>query len=86
VWVAAAAEGGAIELAVEDRGPGIPADARERVFERFFRLDAGRSRARGGTGLGLAIVRHLARAMGGDVRVEAAEPTGSRFVVTLRPG
>jgi two-component system phosphate regulon sensor histidine kinase PhoR len=79
------ASGGAtIELAVEDQGPGIPEGEREHVFERFFRLDAGRTRERGGTGLGLAIVRDLARSMGGRVRVEAATPRGARFVVTLR--
>jgi signal transduction histidine kinase len=84
VRIAATARGDRVELVVEDRGEGIPAAARERVFERFFRLDEGRSRDRGGTGLGLAIVRHLAEVMGGKVRVEEASPRGARFVVTLR--
>ena len=52
-------------LEVEDDGPGIPPEAFERVFDRFYRVDRGRSRAQGGTGLGLSIVRHVAEAHGG---------------------
>jgi signal transduction histidine kinase len=70
---------GWVELSVADDGPGIPAEARERVFERFARLDEGRARDAGGTGLGLAIVREVVQAHGGSVTVGG----GARFVVTL---
>lgn len=71
-----------IRFAVRDDGPGIPADERERVFERFHRTDAARSRNSGGTGLGLAIVRAIAEAHGG--RVHAGQPRcGKGTVVEL---
>ena len=69
-------------LTVTDDGPGVPAADRERVFERFTRLDDARSREEGGSGLGLAIVRELVRAAGGDVHLEDASP-GLRAVVRL---
>ena len=72
---------GRVELSVADDGPGIPAEARERVFERFARLDEGRTRGAGGAGLGLAIVRELVQAHGGSVTVGGG--AGARFVVTL---
>jgi two-component system phosphate regulon sensor histidine kinase PhoR len=74
---------GAIELSVTDTGIGIPEPDRPRVFERFYRVDKARSRELGGTGLGLAIVKHIVEGHGGQVWVEANEPTGSRFVVRL---
>lgn len=77
-----AAEDGAPVLAVSDRGPGIPPEERERIFEPFAR---GRSAADGGSGLGLAIVSHIARHHGGDARCLPREGGGSRFEVTL-PG
>ncbi|MBB2987542.1 sensor histidine kinase [Terracoccus luteus] len=75
-------DGGAV-LVVDDDGPGIAPDDRERVFERFTRLDASRARHSGGSGLGLAIVREIAAAHGGTVRVETSPLGGARFVVTL---
>nr|WP_276603245.1 ATP-binding protein [Nannocystis pusilla] len=72
-----------VRIEVEDNGPGIEARHRARVFERFYRVDKGRSREVGGTGLGLAIVKHLAEAMEGQVGVEPAEPQGSLFWLTL---
>ena len=70
-------------VAVDDEGPGIPPEMRDRVFERFFRLDSSRSRETGGTGLGLAIVKHAALSLGGTVHVEDSDLGGSRFVVEL---
>ncbi|MEU9376651.1 HAMP domain-containing sensor histidine kinase [Streptomyces sp. NPDC048255] len=70
-------------LEVTDDGPGIPEADRDRVFERFVRLDADRGRAGGGTGLGLAIAREIARAHGGDVRALPAPAGGARLVLRL---
>jgi signal transduction histidine kinase len=70
-------------LVVDDDGPGIPPDERERVFERFHRLDEARSRDAGGTGLGLAIVRALVERHGGRVWAEAAPSGGARLVVAF---
>lgn len=74
--------GGWALLIVTDDGPGIPADERSRVFERFARLDASRSQDSGGSGLGLAIVRQLAQSLGGTVALEDAGP-GLRVIVKL---
>jgi signal transduction histidine kinase len=76
---------GWVLFAVEDDGPGIPADERERVFDRFHRTDAARDRASGGTGLGLAIVRAIAEAHGGHVAATAAAHGGARIELEL-PG
>ncbi|MGN7948826.1 ATP-binding protein [Microbacterium sp. 22215] len=70
-------------VTVEDDGAGVPADERERIFERFVRLDEARSRDAGGSGLGLAIVQGIATASGGTVSVDASRWGGARFVVTL---
>ena len=74
---------GHVRIEVADDGPGIAPHHRDRIFERFYRVDTGRSREQGGTGLGLAIVKHLVLAMHGDVGMEAATPRGSIFWVTL---
>ncbi|MBM6633081.1 two-component system sensor histidine kinase RstB [Leclercia adecarboxylata] len=66
-------------LSVEDDGPGIAPEARQRVFEPFVRLDPSRDRATGGCGLGLAIVHSIAQALGGDVSCEASDLGGARF-------
>ena len=68
---------------MKDDGPGIEARHLPRVFERFYRVDTGRSREMGGTGLGLSIVKNLANTMKGDVRVESAPGQGSTFFVEL---
>ncbi len=72
-----------INLVVSDTGPGIPAEHLPRVFERFYRVDAGRSRELGGTGLGLSIVKHMVEAMRGKVWVESEVGRGSTFTVSL---
>ncbi len=66
-------------LTVEDDGIGIPLEAQQRVFERFYRVDRARSRDTGGTGLGLAIVKHIAELHGGTVGVESELGQGSTF-------
>ncbi len=72
-----------VELSVHDDGIGIPERDLERVFERFYRVDSGRSRDTGGTGLGLSIVRHAALNHRGTVEVESMEGQGSTFTVRL---
>ncbi len=83
IRVSAAREGQRIVLRVEDEGPGIPEADRERVFERFYRVDKARSRESGGTGLGLSIVKHLVQRLGGDVRVANRPQGGAVFTITL---
>jgi two-component system phosphate regulon sensor histidine kinase PhoR len=72
-----------VRLEVRDNGPGIDPKHHSRIFERFYRVDPGRSRDMGGTGLGLAIVRHLVEAMQGIVGVKEAAPRGSVFWIRL---
>ena len=74
---------GQVLLTVDDDGPGVPAAERERIFERFVRLDEARARDAGGSGLGLAIVRAIAEAEGGSVGVEDSPLGGARFSVVL---
>jgi two-component system phosphate regulon sensor histidine kinase PhoR len=78
-----AADDGKVEVFVQDDGPGIPADALERVFERFYRVDKGRSREQGGTGLGLAIVKHIVQSHGGRVWAASEPAKGATFFFTL---
>lgn len=74
---------GMVEIAVTDRGIGIPEDEQTRVFERFYRADKARSRATGGTGLGLAIVKHVAANHGGSVGLWSRAGTGSTFTLRI---
>jgi two-component system phosphate regulon sensor histidine kinase PhoR len=74
---------GRVEISVQDHGSGISQEAQPRVFERFFRVDASRSRAMGGTGLGLSIVKHLAEKMRGEVSLQSEEGKGSTFSIIL---
>jgi len=82
----ASMDDGTIQLCVADDGPGIPEDARERIFERFYRVDKARSREQGGTGLGLSIVKHIIQSHGGKVWVESEIGRGSRFYFSLPQG
>jgi two-component system phosphate regulon sensor histidine kinase PhoR len=74
---------GRIEVFVQDDGPGIPAESLERVFERFYRVDKGRSREQGGTGLGLSIVKHIVQSHGGKVWAKSEPGQGATFFFTL---
>jgi signal transduction histidine kinase len=86
VAVEVAARNGEVRLTVDDDGAGVPPTERERVFDRFTRLDEGRGRDGGGAGLGLAMVRAIAERHGGSVAVEDAPLGGARFVVRLPAG
>lgn len=83
---ARAGDEGKIEVFVQDDGPGLPADALERVFERFYRVDKARSREQGGTGLGLSIVKHIVQSHGGKVWAKSELGNGTTFFVTLPLG
>jgi signal transduction histidine kinase len=85
IVIGAVAEHGALRIRVGDSGDGIPEDARRKVFDRFYRVDGGRSRRHGGVGLGLAIVKAIAEAHGGSVSVHSRPGAGSMFEVRL-PG
>ena len=76
-------EGQEVEFSVRDNGIGIPKEDMPRIFERFYRVDKGRSKESGGTGLGLSIVKHLVQAHGGRVWVESRLGEGSTFSFTL---
>ncbi|MDD2586056.1 MAG: ATP-binding protein [Syntrophomonadaceae bacterium] len=76
-------QGEEIKVSVIDKGEGIPENEKERVFERFYRVDKARSRKTGGTGLGLAIVKHLVENHGGRVGVESTVGEGATFYFTL---
>jgi signal transduction histidine kinase len=78
-----AEHGDLLEIRIEDRGPGIPPSELERVFEPYVRVESSRAKHTGGSGLGLAIARAIARAHGGDVRLEARSDRGISAIVTL---
>jgi len=83
VWVRARRAGSLLRIEVADSGPGIEPRHLPRLFERFYRVDSGRSRDMGGTGLGLSIVRHLIEAMGGTIGVDSIPGKGATFWFTL---
>ena len=74
---------GKVEVWVRNDGPGIPPEAKERIFERFYRVDRARSRESGGTGLGLSIVKHIVQAHSGEVWVKSEPANGTTFFFTL---
>ena len=86
IAVAARARSGFAEIAVTDSGIGIPRQDRQRVFERFYRVDQSRASSTGGTGLGLAIVKHVASTHGGSVSVWSEEGLGSTFTLRIPLG
>ena len=77
---------GSVELTVRDTGVGIPEEERERVFERFHRIESSRARTYEGTGIGLALVQELARLHSGSVRVESLHGQGTTFTVSVPRG
>ncbi len=83
IGVAREGSAGGFSITVEDSGPGIPEAERERIFERFYRLDRSRSRETGGRGLGLAIALEIAKAHGGDIAVGSSQLGGSAFTVRI---
>jgi two-component system phosphate regulon sensor histidine kinase PhoR len=86
VRLSSEAQSETVRVLVDDTGPGIEAKHLPRLFERFYRVDAGRSRELGGTGLGLSIVKHLVESMGGNVVVESRPSEGTVFSFTLLKG
>ncbi len=83
VWVTVTCEQKEIIIMVEDTGVGIPEDSRVRIFERFYRVDKGRSKKVGGTGLGLSIVKHIVNYYSGTIEVQSKVGEGTRFLVRL---
>lgn len=83
VWVYALKQNEKMMLVVKDNGIGIGEEDQKHIFERFYRVDKGRSRKTGGTGLGLSIVKHIVKYNGGTIEVESKLGKGSRFVVWL---
>jgi two-component system phosphate regulon sensor histidine kinase PhoR len=82
VWLRLRQSADSVEVVVADTGIGIPEEHRERIFERFYRVDSHRSRQTGGTGLGLSIVKHLLQLLGGSIEL-ASDANGTRFAVRL---
>ncbi len=76
-------EVGSVQLDIEDEGPGIPADKAARVFDRFFRVDEGRTRDAGGAGLGLSIAKWAVKVHGGEIVLRSSPPMGSTFSIRL---
>ncbi|TFJ92075.1 HAMP domain-containing sensor histidine kinase [Lentibacillus salicampi] len=76
-------DGGYVEVAVQDKGPGIPESEQEKIFDRFYRIDQSRSRETGGTGLGLSIAKTIVRVHNGTLTVSSEKGAGSTFTLTL---
>jgi signal transduction histidine kinase len=83
ISVRVARNGDHVEVSVEDRGQTIPEDLREKIFERFFRIDASRSRQAGGSGLGLAIAKWSVEVNGGSVNLQPGHQGGNLFLLRL---
>ena len=83
ILISAERKNGEVIIAVTDTGIGIPLSDQERIFERFYRVDAARSREAGGTGLGLSIAKHIVEVHGGDLWVESEVGAGSKFAFSI---
>jgi two-component system sensor histidine kinase SenX3 len=83
VTVSTLIENGIVTISITDQGIGISESEKDRIFERFYRVDPARSRQSGGTGLGLSIVKHVATNHGGEVSVWSVENVGSTFSLKL---
>jgi signal transduction histidine kinase len=83
IRVNAIQDGRFVRISISDTGTGIRADDREHIFDRFYRVDASRSKETGGTGLGLSIVRALVEAHGGTIQAESSPDGGAEFTFTL---
>ena len=83
VYISAKMRDRVVEISVRDSGPGIPAEDLPHIFERFYRVDKGRSREKGGTGLGLSIVKHIIQLHGGRVWAESEPGEGTAVFFTL---
>jgi len=83
VWVTVNTEADEIIIIVQDTGVGVPEDAKQRIFERFYRVDKGRSKKVGGTGLGLSIVKHIVNYYDGSIEVDSRIGEGTKFTVHL---
>ena len=81
ITVSALNDGGRVEITVEDTGIGIPKKDLDRIFDRFYRVDKARSRARGGTGLGLAITKEIVEYHGGSIKVESELNVGTKVTI-----
>lgn len=84
VWIETVLNDGIVEVSVNDTGFGIPPDDLDRIFERFYRIDKGRSRQMGGTGLGLSIVKHIVDKHSGEIYAESDIDQGSKITFTLK--
>lgn len=83
VWVTIREQDGQMVIRVRDNGVGIPEESLDRIFERFYRVDKGRSRKQGGTGLGLSIVKHIVNFYHGSIHVASQLEKGTEFTVTI---
>jgi two-component system phosphate regulon sensor histidine kinase PhoR len=86
IWIECQNEGDQIRISVMDQGKGIAPEHQSRIFERFYRIERGRSRELGGTGLGLAIVKHIVLIHKGRIEVKSEQGRGSEFMIHIPSG